>query len=114
MDESPHEVAFALLQASWESDSSPQRYRSYATEALDTNRRLLETSYAGHTDWLRDQFIAGELERRLGRFAEAQARFGKLQAAPGLESDQFKEILELQLTLLADGSAEPKTLAKKR
>jgi len=71
---SKQQIARTLLQATWEVESREQ-YLSYANEALATFKLALKEDYAKKNEWLTDQLIAGELERRLGQFAEAKKRF---------------------------------------
>jgi hypothetical protein len=99
-------VRFTLLQATWEAKSKLQ-YRLYATEALNAYNTALTEQYTDPERRLTDQFVAGELERRLRKFGKAQIRFESLADDPDIQSSRFREILELQLKLINAKNSRP-------
>ena len=103
---SQSDVKFMLLQATWEAKSKYQ-YRLYATEALNAYNTALTEQYTDPERRLTDQFVAGELERRLRKFGKAQIRFASLENDPDIQSSRFREILELQLKLINAKNSRP-------
>jgi hypothetical protein len=106
LGETPDQLKFVLLQATWEARSK-QMYRQYATEALAAYSEALKEDYVDRQQWLTDQFVAGELERRLRMFHRAQARFTLLSEHKESRTGAFQRILELQLKLIKVRDAEP-------
>jgi hypothetical protein len=103
---SQSDVKFTLLQATWEAKSKHQ-YRLYAAEALKAYEAALKEEYSEPKRRLNDQFIAGELERRLRRFGHAQIRFTSLENDSDVEPSRFQEILNLQLKLIHSKDSRP-------
>lgn len=95
----PAHLAYVLLQATWEADSRP-RYEQYATEALETFKRVLAGPIPNAKEWINAQFVTGELERRLGRFEDARARFHALSDRDEVGEGTFRQVLQLQLRLI--------------
>jgi len=106
VDYSPSHVRFTLLQATWEAKSQYQ-YRLYATEALKAYESALTEQYTESVRRLTDQFVAGELERRLRRFGHAQIRFTSLENDSDVEPSRFQAILNLQLKLIHSKDSRP-------
>lgn len=103
---SKQQIARTLLQATWEVESREQ-YLSYANEALATFKLALKEDYAKKNEWLTDQLIAGELERRLGQFAEAKKRFLMLSDREKVGSGTVHNMIQLQLQLIEAKDSEP-------
>ncbi len=103
----PHrDVAYTLLRATWEAQPGRQ-YATYAAEALDAYKLALRQPYTDQKQWVTDQLVAGELERRLGKFKEAKARFFALSSNEKLSDTTPRAIVELQLKLVAERNAQP-------
>lgn len=92
-------IAYSLLQATWEA-KSPDKYARYARETLASYQDLLASAEKNDEDWLNQQLIAGELERRLGLFEEARERFSGLKNLEPFETDVLADIVALQLQLI--------------
>ena len=75
--------------------------------ALEAYNEALKEEYADRQQWLSDQFVAGELERRLRQFDKAQDRFTTLSTYKEAQAGVFQRILELQLKLVKARNAEP-------
>ena len=106
MGDKPDEYAFMLLKATWEATNREQ-YLRYANKALDTYRALLngtpkDLSSAEDADWMDQELIAGELERRLEMFSDAKERFERLQTMPAFKQNYREKIVALQLQLIKD------------
>jgi hypothetical protein len=93
------DVAFVLVQATWEAKDLSQ-YQRYAAEALQAYEEALSRPYADPKQWLTDQLLAGELERRLGRFEKAETRFRSLADRDELRDGFLRKIVDLQLQLI--------------
>lgn len=109
LSEPAETIAFTLLQATWQAKAGEQ-YRMYATEALDAYKTLSETVQPGSQRWLRRQLIAGELERRLERFDDAETRFRDLAGMADLVKGVDRDIVELQLRLIAARNSQPEKI----
>lgn len=99
LGEPDEDVAWRLLQATWEARPGGAQYQRYAGEALKAFKRLLARSALDAATRLNGQLLAGELERRLERFDEAKIRFVELQKQPGLDAAVVRTI-EQQLELI--------------
>lgn len=106
MGDTPDSIADALLQATWEAGGD--LYQRYAGEALDALRKLAAREASQGEDAIGTRMLAGELERRLGRFDEARATFTALQADPAFPGKGSEEarsyrrkVAEAQLQLIA-------------
>jgi hypothetical protein len=53
---------------------------------LEAYNEALKGEYADRKQWLSDQLVAGELERRLRQFDKAQARFTTLSMLAPVEN----------------------------
>lgn len=93
------QLASTLLYATWEAPDS--LYSTYAAEALEAYQALLKAEPADSKNWVTYQLIAGELERRLGKFEAAANRFSDLKKNPSLDSF-VKGIVEFQLQLISE------------
>ena len=107
LGETPAQLRFVLLQATWETTSKP-KYKQYAEEALNAYNAALKLDYTDTQQWLTDQFVAGELERRLRQFDKARGRFASLSGHEGVQGGEFQRILALQLKLISTRDAEPR------
>ena len=74
------DIAWAIVQASWQADGRPELKRRYQADYVDRIRKL-EKSGDG-TDWLFMQARAVNGLRELGRFDEAGALLQSLDLAP--------------------------------
>ncbi|MGH8082229.1 MAG: hypothetical protein ACREP7_16765 [Lysobacter sp.] len=107
LGESEESIAEVLLAATWEAG---KRYPRYAEEALHLwQRRALRE--AGSDRSYHSRLLVGELQRRLGRFDEAQATFEALRAERGFPGKQapdeaayMRKVLDAQLQLIRSRS----------
>lgn len=102
--ESPDRIAGVLLQATWEAGS--KRYPRYAAEALAAMQQRAARE-AGSDRVYHTRMLIGELQRRLGRFDQAQATFDALRedrAFPGKQEQEtavyMRKVLDAQLQLI--------------
>jgi hypothetical protein len=94
LGETPAQLKFVPLQATWESKSQP-KYGQYPKMALEAYNEALKQEYADRQQWLPDQLVAGELERRLRQFDKTLIRFVSLENYPDIQSSRCREILQL-------------------
>ena len=110
LGKSDYQLANLYLRASWQVEEEPARYASYAGQSLAHLNAFLGAAAAHDDDWVTAQLLAGELERRLGKFELAQARFAKLQT---IKDPPIAAIVQYELTLLAAKDAGPHEAPKK-
>jgi hypothetical protein len=112
LGEKPSQLAYILLQATWEA-KSPAQYQQYAAEALEAYKASLAEGSLDSKQSLNSQFVAGELERRLGRFDDAKARFLAVAGHEEAKSEVFQQIVELQLQLIEAKNTSPRMISRK-
>lgn len=103
-------IALAFVKASWQVDRDPARYAEYAGEALrhyEAGLAKPDTADAKASEAERQslrlnaELIAGELERRLGKFEAARIRFARLEGSSQPKEEIFRTIIAQQLRLIA-------------
>lgn len=94
----PAQLRFVLLQATWQARVGPL-YEAYAQKCLDAFLQAIAKPSTDAEERILDQYLAGELERRLGRFDQAIFRFRALSNLGEVDSFGFREVLNLQLHL---------------
>ena len=102
-------IADALLEATWETENDP-RYEKYAGEALGAFESLADpSSGATSEDISFYQILAGEMERRLGRFDAAKHRFETLLTRADVRGTVLEQIARQQMALIAlkDSATHP-------
>lgn len=92
------QLRYVLLMATWEARSGTF-YRTYAQKALDAFQAAQVNRTQDAEGWLLDQFIAGELERRLDRYEQVSSRFRGLDNLTDVDKFGYRETLRLQLHL---------------
>lgn len=107
IDASNAQVADTLLKATWEAGGD--RYAAYASEALEAYIVLLKTESQDSKNWVTYQLIAGELERRLGRFEDAANRFRSLKEKANLQPF-IMGIVDFQLQLISERNLMPQRI----
>jgi hypothetical protein len=100
----PAALAMTLLQATWEAAPGEQ-YRRYAAAALAAFERALAGDGRWSSERVIQQLIAGELERRLGRFEAARQRFETVAAVPPAGTGAVAGVVQRQLRLVAERDA---------
>jgi hypothetical protein len=101
-------IAYAYLRASWQVDARADLHRLYLGESLDhllkhLERRRRQGGASDPEQAASDRFLAGEIERQLGRFESARARFLRLRE----EEFPGKRALELELRLIEERNVDP-------
>lgn len=108
------ELGWLLLQASWQVEADAARNRRYLEEALAAYQASLATGKLSGEERLTADLLAGELERRLGRFAEAKARFTRLQGEKPAPEGVIKRIIDAQLSYTAAGDSAPHEVPREK
>jgi len=93
-------VAWFFLQATWQVDKDPARYAEYAGEALARYAKLAASLPETDEQWSTAGLVAAELERRLGRFEEAQKRLRALAARPAFAEGFLRDLCNYELALV--------------
>ncbi|HTN42640.1 MAG TPA: hypothetical protein VMN77_02470 [Nitrospiria bacterium] len=101
-------VANAYLQASWQVDDRPDKEKQYIDLTLQHLKKFLSTSKTKEgPEWVTAQMLAGEAERRLGRFDEAKARFLEMSKMPVFQLSFNAKIVAYQLDLISKKDSQP-------
>jgi Uncharacterized protein conserved in bacteria (DUF2225) len=107
-------IAYAYLEASWQVEDKPEKQKQYFEMTLQHLKTYLAAERKkGDRTWETAQLLAGELERRLGRFEEAKARFLKLSKLPVFQNGLYSRIIEYQNELISGKDTGPHDLPNK-
>jgi len=110
LGEPAYDVAWALVQATWEAAPDPERYRQYAEEALAAYDAIpMETLKSARFRNMK-RMMSGELARRLGKFDSARDRFLEMRDNAELSSPNYQRIVEYQLRLIRAKDSRPRPI----
>lgn len=113
MGETEWKIAYAYLEASWQVEDKPEKYKQYIELSLQhLNKFLSAGQKEGDRDRETAQLLAGELDRRLGRFEEAKARFLELSRLPNFKQPFYSQIIKYQLELISAKDSRAHDLPK--
>lgn len=98
-------VGFAWLRASWQVEGDAAKTTRFLTAALAGYERELASKTSA--DAFQIGLIAGEIERRLGRFDAAGKRFAALAADAKAKEKPFAGIIAYQRKLVGDKDSAP-------
>ncbi len=107
LGEPPYDVAWALVQATWEVESDPKRYKDYATEALAMYDSIPLKTLANIRFRNLKRLMSGELARRLGEFESARDRFLEMRDNAELSKPNYQRVVEYQLRLIRAKDSGP-------
>jgi hypothetical protein len=110
LGEPAYDVAWALVQATWEVESNADRYRQYAGEALATYDSIPMESLTNIRFRNLKRMMSGELARRLGQFDSARDRFLEMRDNAELSSPNYQRIVEYQLKLIRAKDSRPRPI----
>lgn len=107
------EIAWRLLQASWEVERSPQKHRRYLAESLAYwERHVRETGLSTRRPATRleerDLILFAELHRRLGNFDRAAEVLERLGSYRRVDEKVHERIIETESRLVAERVSEPR------
>jgi uncharacterized protein (DUF2225 family) len=105
-------IAHVYLQSSWQVEDNPDRCNEYLEESLNYLKAYLSADPERTEDWATKQVVAGELERRLGKFEDAKERFSELKYMAEFQGNLLEKIIDFQLTLIQAGDTKPHELSE--
>ena len=104
-------MGFSFLRASWQVEDKPALAERYLIRAYDRFSKVAQTLPPEHKDRLNVLLLCGELERRLGKFEEAEKRFRQILEAAEFKNEPRREpISMLQLKLIEARDRAPHAL----
>jgi|WetSurMetagenome_2_1015567.scaffolds.fasta_scaffold00404_11 hypothetical protein len=102
------EIAHTYLKASWQVEDDPAKYARYLEASHSKFEAYLASGKDNSTQYIMAQLMAGEIERRLGRFDQARSRFSELQKQPEFSGLQhIASIINYQLALVSSKDSGP-------
>lgn len=102
------EIAHTYLKASWQVEHDKLKCAKYLGESLKKFEAFLAVNTSKNNDWIKSELVTGEIERRLGRFEQAQNRFARLKTLPEFnQAEHIVSIIKYQLTLIAAKDNDP-------
>lgn len=105
--------AFILLQSTWEADA--EHYPARAEKTLEAFGAVLRTGNMETEKILTARMVSGELERRLGRFADADARFEALKKDEACRASEVCcEAVARERSLIREGDSSKQLLRPTR
>ena len=103
---------YSYLRASWQVEEKPAICERYLTRAHERFAKVAADLAPGNKDRLNVLLLLGELERRLQKWPEAEARFRALLDSEDLKGDARKQsIANQQLQLIAKRDHRPHPVA---
>jgi uncharacterized protein (DUF2225 family) len=105
-------IAHMYLKASWQVEDNPDRCNEYLEESLKNLNAEFSESPERDEDWETKQVLAGELERRLGKFEEAKDRFMELKYLPEFQGNFLEKVIDFELILIQAGDTKPHELSE--
>lgn len=109
--EAPHRhIALSYLRASWQVEDREAACRRLLEKARE--HYVAALAEAGNDDALRGNLalLCGEVERRLGKWDDAEKRFRELESSQMLKGTPRAAIPAFQLKLIAQRDAAPRVL----
>jgi hypothetical protein len=95
-------ISNAYLKASWQVEDKPEKEKQYLEITLQyLNKFLSAGKKEGDREWETAQLLAGEMERRLGRFDDAKKRFLELSKLAGFKQGVNAAVVNYQLDLIS-------------
>lgn len=104
-------VGDAYIQASWQAESQPARNKECLQLAYQAFVEGLKTLPPEHEHYADTSVVCGELERRLGLFDQAEARFNAVKSSPSAAGNaKIQKIIARQLHFIALKDSAPHAL----
>jgi uncharacterized protein (DUF2225 family) len=102
------EIAHTYLKASWQVEHDMVKCAKYLEESLKKFEAFLAANKGKNNEWIKSELVAGEIERRLGKFDAAANRFNRIAKLPEfMEIRNIVEIIRYQLVLIAAKDTAP-------
>jgi hypothetical protein len=103
-----YEIAHAYLKASWQVDKDRVKCAKYLEASYAKFQSFLASNKGESPQYIMAEMLSGEIERRLGKFDLASARFSRLQKTSIFsQSGNAMAIIEYQLELVGAKDSEP-------
>lgn len=104
-------ISSAYLEASWQVEKKPEVEKKYLDLSLQHLKKYLSAGKKeGDRNWQTAEMLAGEIERRLGHFDEAKARFLELAKLPEFKQGVNAAVVNYQLDLITKKDSDPHNL----
>jgi len=105
-------IANAYLRAAWQVEKTdPPKAKQYMDLTLQHLKKVLSTNTkTDDKTWISAQMLSGEMERRLGRFDDAKARFLELSKTKSIQDNYNAQIVSYQLELISQKDSAPHLL----
>ena len=97
----PPVTAYVYLQASWQEEAEPEKHKEDLEKSLKYLLEYLRTTKQKDETWQTYQIVAGEIERRLGKFEEAKGRFEELKKMEVFKGSLQEKIITFELDLIS-------------
>jgi uncharacterized protein (DUF2225 family) len=102
------EIAHTYLKASWQVEKDKSKCAGYLEASLKKFYSFLSGNKEKNTPWMMSELVAGEIERRLGKFDLAEVRFNRLKKLPEFrDARNVADIISYQLALIAAKDTGP-------
>jgi hypothetical protein len=109
--EAPHRtIALSYLRASWQVEDREALCRRHLEKALGHYTAALAEAGSDERQSRDLALLCGEIERRLGKWEDAEKRFRKLESSPLVKDTPQAGIPALQLRLIARRDSNPHML----
>lgn len=114
-----YEIAWVLLQASWQVESDKGRYTTCLQESVhlldsvvltDLTTDSFADTVAAPTDAHVATYLCIELNRLMGNFSKAEQYLALMRPLRGEKAEGFNKLVECQRTLIAARNAEHQTV----
>ncbi len=100
------QIAHTYLKASWQVESDPAKNRKYLEEAYQRFAKIAKDMKPSEEDFVTTAILAGELERRLGKFDEAATRFKALKDTEAFKAENLQKVLKREMQFIAAKDSE--------
>lgn len=111
---SPEEVDHAYLKASWQVESDEPRNRALLATSLEWFEKFLASGPKKDQGWQSAEVLRGELQRCLGKFAEAKAQFDRLKGMKEFEQEPFPRVIAQEGSLIDAKDPSPRELSRRK
>ncbi len=109
----PWKLAQIYLRAAWQAENGDvARHQSYLALARDKFDAALPSLEHGTANWLTAKLLAAELDRQLGRFAEAEARLAELAPMTFPDKPPLKSVHAQIGRAVAERDSKPRNMTK--
>jgi uncharacterized protein (DUF2225 family) len=112
LEKSPFLIAHTYLKASWQEETDPDRHAEDLKKSLEYFQAYHSTAEEEDDAWRTSQIVAGEIERRLGRFEDARDRFEKLKKMEAFQGNFLEKVVAFELELIGKKDTAPHAVSE--